>query len=357
MDFGLWTSMFDHLVGNQRAKETIRRMLRQRRVPGALLFVGEEAVGKKLFALEIAKALNCRAPREGGEACDACPSCARLSHFHTQGTNDAEQGPIIWSEHRDVGLVRPEKRFITVDQSRQLEREANFRPTEGAARVFIVEEADRLNQSSGNALLKTLEEMPATTYFILLTSRPASLLTTIRSRCQTIHFAPLSSADIESYLVREQKRAGQEARLVSRLARGRLGAALNINLDTYRAQREAMLAVLDALATTAGQPDRGRLLRAAEELTDPKLKDEYEARLSTLEILIHDAWLLSLDPQGAGVVNEDIRERLTKLATHLTSRDAINWLSHIEELRGQLAVNINRKIATDALFLSMAGSR
>ena len=66
--------MFDRLVGNERAKETLRRMLRQGRVPGALLFAGDEGLGKQLFALELARALNCRA-RRGVEACGVCPTC------------------------------------------------------------------------------------------------------------------------------------------------------------------------------------------------------------------------------------------------------------------------------------------
>ena len=71
-----------------------------------------------------------------------------------------------------------------ISPTREIEREANFRPFEGKARFFIIEEADRLNEASSNAFLKTLEEPPATSHLILITSRPAQLLPTIRSRCQ-----------------------------------------------------------------------------------------------------------------------------------------------------------------------------
>ncbi|MDQ1591759.1 MAG: polymerase subunit delta [Pyrinomonadaceae bacterium] len=345
--------MFDRLVGNQRAKETLRRMLAGRRVPGALLFAGEDAIGKKLFALELAKALNCLAPA-GVEACDKCSSCVRITHFADAPADakgdDAKH--IIWSEHRDVGLVRAEKNVIKVDQARELERETNYRPHEGRARVFIVEEADRLNPQASNALLKTLEEVAPTSHLILLSARPANLLTTIRSRCQTIRFAPLAADEIENYLVRHKRRAGEEARLAAHLARGRLGLALSLNLDAYREAREAMLAVLDALA---GQTDRARLLRAAEDLSDAKRKDEFEPRLDVLETLVRDAWLLSLDP-ASKIVNEDIRARLARLGAGLKSRHAADWMARIQELRGQLAVNINRRVATDALFLSMAAA-
>jgi DNA polymerase III subunit delta' len=346
--------MFDRLVGNQRAKDTLRRMLAGGRVPGALLFAGEEAIGKKLFALELAKARNCLAPA-GVEACDKCSSCVRITHFADAPADRSDDAKhIIWSEHRDVGLVRAEKNIIKVDQARELERETNFRPHEGRARVFIIEEADRLNPQASNALLKTLEEVAPTSHLILLSARPANLLTTIRSRCQTIRFAPLSAEEIENYLVRNKRRAGEEARLAAHVSRGRLGLALSLNLDAYREGREAMLSVLDAL--TAAQADRVRLLRAAEDLSDAKRKDDFEPRLDVLETLIRDAWLLSLDP-ATKIVNEDIRDRLARLGSRLKSRHAADWMARIQELRGQLAVNINRRVATDALLLSMAANR
>jgi DNA polymerase III subunit delta' len=345
--------MFDRLVGNQRAREVLRRMLAQGRVPGAMIFAGEEAVGKKLFAFELAKALNCRAPR-GAEACDDCSACKRIPRIAPSPTEDREKGKTIaWSEHRDVGLLRRERSVITVDQAREVERESNFRPQEGRARVFIIEEADRMNEQAQNALLKTLEEVAPTSHLILLTTRPSALLTTIRSRCQIVRFAPVAAAEIEEYLTKHRKRAGQEARLVARLAHGRLGRALDLNLDAYREQRDHALSVIEALLSAP--PDRARLLRAAEELNDPKRKDEYEQHLDTLAALVHDAWLLSLSPDSE-VVNDDLRERLARLARALDTRRAARWLSLVEELRAQLSVNVNRKIATDALFLSMAAA-
>ena len=343
--------MFDSLIGNERAKETLRRMLRQGRVPGALLFAGGEGLGKKSFALELARALNCR-DRRGVEGCGACPACERIVKFQYPASDERdEHKKVIWSEHRDVGLVRPYNRNILVDAVRDLERESNFRPAEGAARFFLVENAESLNEASSNALLKTLEEASPTTHIILITSRPSSLLPTIGSRCQTVRFAPLPAEELESFLVREGRRAGAEARLAAQLASGRPGVALGLNLDTHRARREAMLGVVEALASGG---DRVRLLRAAEEMGDAKNKDEYEPRLDALELLIRDIWMLALTGAGAGVVNEDLRERLSRLAGGLRPSRAARWLSRVEELRAQLSVNVNRRAATDALFLSMS---
>jgi DNA polymerase-3 subunit delta' len=344
--------MFDRLTGNQRAKQLLRRMLAERRVPNGMIFAGEEGVGKKLFAIELAKALNCRAPR-GIEACDHCAACLR-ARFDLPPADDAEANKgLIWSEHADLALVRAPGRAILVQQIRELERETNFRPYEGKARVFLVEDADKLNEASSNAFLKTLEEAASTSYLILLTSRPAALLPTIRSRCQMVRFAPLEAGEIEEHLARQRKASADEARLRARLARGSLGRALSLNIDDYRQQRETMLGVLEALTL---KPNRTHLLRVAEDLSDARRKDEYEPGLETLETLVHDLWLISSGAPDEQVVNDDLRARLAGISARTPARRAARWLSQIEELRRQLTVNINRKIATDALFLAMAES-
>jgi DNA polymerase-3 subunit delta' len=343
--------MFDKLAGNQRVKEVLRRMLEARRVPGSLLFAGEEGVGKKLFALELAKALNCLAPR-GVEACELCASCVRISRstFAPYADEDSNKDKIVWAEHADVGLVRPFKRLIRIAPMRELEREANFRPFEGKARVFLIEDADKLNDHSSNALLKTLEEPPRTSHLILLTSRPSALLPTIRSRCQMLRFAPLAPAEIEAHLKRDKKMSATDASLLARAARGSLGRALSTDLKNYQEQREAMLSILHALAVAG---DRARLLRATEEMTDAKHKDEYEPRLEVLATLIHDVWAIGMGAPEAKIVNSDIGAQLSEISARTTSRRAARWLTQIENVREQLVVNINRKVATDALFLAM----
>jgi len=259
---------------------------------------------------------------------------------------------MIWSDHTDLGLVRPYKRIIRVDPMRQLDREANFRPYEGNARVFIVEDAERMNDASSNALLKTLEEPPSTSHLILITSRPASLLPTIRSRCQTIRFVPLTSSEIEQYLVkRDETISRKDAHLLATSSGGSIGKALSTDLSAYIEQRDSMLEVVNALAANG---DRARLLRAAEQLCDAKRKEEYEPRLSVLETLLHDVWTLMLGAPGRTLANNDIREDLERIGSRFEPRRVAVWLSQIESHRRKLDVNINRKVATDALFLSMA---
>jgi dTMP kinase len=242
--------MFDSITGNERAKQLLRRMLQEDRVPGALLLSGEEGIGKKLFAMELAKALNCRT-RVGVDGCGNCPICKRISKINFPTSDEAEEKRrIFWTDHPDVGFLQPPTRMFHVVQMRSVEIEANFRPYEGNARVFLIDDADKLNDQSANALLKTLEEPPRTAYIILITSRPAMLLPTIRSRCQQIRFSPLTPAEIENHLLDTKLAKGTDARLRARCAAGSIGRALSDDIESYKLRREAMLSVLKALALT-----------------------------------------------------------------------------------------------------------
>jgi hypothetical protein len=114
-----------------------------------------------------------------------------------------------------------------------------------------------------------------------------------------------------------------------------------------------MLGVLRAL--TLAQ-DRVELLHLAEGLAAAKDRHDYEQRLDALEILIRDAWALALGRPSGTIVNGDLLAPLQEIAAEIKSAQAAAWLKQIEELRGTLEVNINRRIASDALFLTMATS-
>lgn len=344
--------MFDQLTGNARVKTALKRMLVSDRLPNALLFAGEEGVGKKLFALEVARALNCRSPKNH-EGCGVCPPCVRIGKLNYPQREDQDEWlQIIWTDHADVGLVVAPKRVLRVEQMRQIEKEANFRPFEGKARVFLIDEADKLNDASANALLKVLEEPPKTSHLILITARPAMLLPTILSRCQMIRFSPLTPDEIETHLTRNKLVDSKTARLRARAAGGSIGRALAGDLVTFTSQRKAMLKVLNALVVSN---DRAQLLRSAEQLNEAQYKDEFEARLDVLETLIRDAWMLSLGVKPTQLVNVDLSAELEEISRQIDSGRAADWILQIEDLREQLIVNVNRKVTTDALFLVMAG--
>jgi DNA polymerase-3 subunit delta' len=345
--------MFSRLAGNSDVKDALRRMMAADRLPGALLFSGPDGVGKRQFALELAKASLCPKAKDF-EACDVCPVCQRIPRIEIPTDDDKNKDNfkrVFSSEHPDVGMAHRYKRFILVDAIRHLEAEANFRPYEGEKRFFIVDEADHMNDAAANALLKTLEEPPATSHIILLTAMPGALLPTIRSRCQTLRFAPVAREEIEQYL--KASHSHEDARLAARLSRGSIGRAVSLDLEVFRRQREAMLHVLQSAALRGGLAN---LLRLAEALNDPKQKDEFEAQTEILQMLISDTLHLKMRARAAEVVNEDVADDLMRIAEAVSTARIESWVNEIELLNERLAVNINRKIAADRLFVQMAGA-
>ena len=343
--------MFSLLIGNQPVKDLLARLLRNQRVPNSLLFAGPEGVGKKQFAIELARAFVCKQPVDD-LACGECKACSRVALFNTPTSEKGEDyDSVSFGEHPDVGLVIPFKRNLRVGAIRVLEIEANYRPYEANARVFIVDDADKMNDAASNALLKTLEEPPGTTYLILVTSRPDALLSTIRSRCQTIRFAPVAEKEIEELLMNRRGFKPADAKLAARISNGSVGTAMTLDIDNYRTRRTFQLSVLEKAFVN---PDRAALLRSAEQLNDAKNKDLYEENLAILESLIRDMWTLKNGVSTEAIKNVDEADELQNIAVQIENKRLEGALTDIELLRQSFQVNINRKSATDALFMKIS---
>ena len=346
--------MFSGLVGNDSVKHRLRHLLASGRLPNSLLFAGDDGVGKRQFALAIAKSFVCKEPVKG-EACGVCAACRRAGTFvFPKPDNKDGHEVVIFSEHTDVGIVIPYNRNILVKAVRHLESEANFRPNEARARFFIIDNADKMNDSASNALLKTLEEPAPTSYLFLITSRPDALLTTIRSRCQTLRFAPVETDAMERFLIDDRAFSHDEARLAARLSRGSIRRALSVDVDKFREQRTRMLSVVRSALLTG---ESAAMLRISEEMNDAKNKDRFEENLDILESVIHDIWTVRVGGDLQQIVNNDIALGISELAESADSDRLALWLADIETIRRNLAVNINRRVATDALFTAMAANR
>jgi len=338
------------LIGNKAVAERLSRLAQTGRLPNALLFAGPEGIGKKRFAIELARLLVCTR-RNGADACGACGACTRVKEIAIPNLEKgADTDQVFFSQHPDVGMVIPYKQNLRIGAIRALETEAYFRPYEAQARIFIVDDAEKMNDPASNALLKTLEEPPATTHLILIASREDTLLPTIRSRCQTIRFAPVPLDELEKHLIDACEFSPEDAALAARVSGGSVGRAMNIVPASFRNQRSAMLHVLRAAITG----NRRELLGASEEMNSATNKDEYEETLEILQGLVHDVWLIRNQASEGAILNTDILLELTEFAQSSPSESLSAWLEEIETLKENFIVNINRKIATDALFVGMA---
>ena len=171
------------IIGHRRLTTLIARAIERESLPPTLLFAGPSGVGKWAVARATAQAVNCLERVTGADlavdACGKCRACDRIAR----------------GVHVDVIMLQPDDRAsIKIDPVREVLSKTGFRPFEGRLRVVLIREADTLEPASQNALLKSLEEPPPGTMFILTTAVPGALLQTVRSRCMRLRFGRLPSA-------------------------------------------------------------------------------------------------------------------------------------------------------------------
>ncbi len=212
--------MWSDIIGHSRQIKQLRAALTADRVPGAYLFAGPAGIGKRLVATAFAQAALCeRAPENGWEACGGCAACRKFAS----------------GNHPDFFCVEPESsergvvQNIRIDTIRALRSDLRFLPLEARRKIAVIDGADRLMESAANSLLKTLEEPPASTHFILVTPYPMRLLATIRSRCQHLAFSPLPEAPLADEIARRHSIPHDEALMIARLSGGSLGTALMLD--------------------------------------------------------------------------------------------------------------------------------
>ena len=257
--------MWDGVIGQEQAVDQLRRAAE--RPSHAYLLAGPRGSGVLEAARCFAATLVCP---DGG--CGSCNACRRARS----------------ARHPDVIEVEPAGTFVVVDQVEEMMKEAFTSPFEAERKVILVTEADRMNEPAANKLLKTLEEPPARTHFLLLSEAPDELLPTVRSRCQRIDFAALSDADVTTALVA----AGVEpeaAAAAARLASGRLDRARALT-GGLAALRAAALEVAASLDGSGGRASAGA--EALQEVladTLAGLERDQKAEAKALETELTDA--------------------------------------------------------------------
>lgn len=174
---------FKDIIGQEVPKKILLAQIREDRIATGYLFYGPEGIGKTLTAKTFVKAINCEEVKHFEDSCDSCQACKEI---------DALRNP-------DFEIIMPEQ-SIKIGQIRALKTRYAYKPTWLKMRVAIIKDADKLTEPASNAFLKILEEPPSRTMFILITSRLAAILPTIKSRCQGIKFRRLKPEEIEEIL-------------------------------------------------------------------------------------------------------------------------------------------------------------
>jgi DNA polymerase-3 subunit delta' len=274
------------------------------------------------------------------DACGACAACGKIAR----------------GMHPDVLVIEPgETGSIKIEQVREVIDRAQYRPFEGRRRVVIVDEADAMVPQAQNALLKTLEEPPPGSIFILVSSIPDALLQTVRSRCPRLRFAPLLPADVAEVLVREHGYSAPDAAAAAADADGSVGRALSAESSDIASAREAAQALLEE---TARRADPTRRIEAAKLLAPVKgssagERDQLAACLRVFASLLRDVGLLAEGGDTRLLANADLGDDLARLASAWDGARASRAFATVDRALGALDRNASPKIVADWLLLQL----
>jgi DNA polymerase III subunit delta' len=353
---------FREVVGHRRLLTLISRAIARDTLIPSLIFSGPEGVGKRLTAIAVAQALNCSAavaqdfltteasakvvsPATATptteiplDSCGNCPACRRIAR----------------GAYPDVQMIEPgETGSIKIEQVRAVIDQAMFRPFEGRRRVTIIAQAEALVPAAQNALLKTLEEPPASSVFILVTSRPDGLLPTVRSRCAHLRFGRLLAADVAAVLERGHGYARQGALAAAAASDGSIHQALNLEAEEYveaRGDAEDLLSV-------AGRDPRTRLEQARGLLkgegSAPAERDHLAMRLEALSSVLRDVGVLASGADSRLVANLDRRSVLDKLARTLDRERVEKSFAAVTSAHEALERNVGPKVVADWLAINV----
>lgn len=338
------------LIGHQEVVALLRRAIAGGRASHAYLFTGPRGVGRRTLGVELAKALNCLASPDQ-RPCEACRQCRLI-----------ERGV-----HPDVRLVKrsPDRKIISLraqsaptarnyaDSVEFIQSDAQLRPADGRAKVYLILNAEELGADAANRLLKTLEEPASFVHFVLSASDRGAVLPTIASRCQEVRLLPMPRAELARALVDERLANEETAAMAAALASGRPGRALQLvrdpdALEVYRADVGDLHRAL-----VAGRLER---LQAARLLVD-RWSSQPEAVRGTLrtwaawwrDVLLLQLGLAQLVAPGAGASRESPRHAADRVPPAAV-REA---LRHVQGALQDLEANVNPRLTLDLLLLRL----
>lgn len=343
---------FESIIGQDRPIRILTTLLQNGTVPHALLFTGIEGVGKQSVAVTFAMACNC-----AGENFENEPEgeINRAANNHSAKIRPRISNPcgicrscrkIESDNHPDIIRVRPSGAFIKIDQIRALCQTLAMKPYEAGMRVVLIFDAQTMNPSAGNALLKVLEEPPAGTILILLASHSSDLLPTIVSRCRHIRFNPISRAIMESILVHNYGLDSGDAKMVASMACGSLSRALRMYRANWISRRNWLIKELDALSSGP----ISRLLAFGEQLA--KNKDALPDSLEVMKSWLRDIAIGRLYPEK--IIHQDRAESLHRISQKMSMASLLSKIETIQSTQNSIQSGTNVRLAMEAMILNLS---
>ena len=321
--------LFRDIIGQEDIKQHMQKALREGKISHAYIINGEKESGKMMLAKTFSQALLCE--QGGEEPCGECPSCKKVAH----------------DNHPDLIYVRHDKpNLISVDEIRdQVVGDMSIRPYSAKRKIYIVEDAQLMNASGQNAILKSLEEPPAYVTMILLTDNASALLQTIRSRCIQLNIQPVmkEQEQIKRQLMRTYQMPEYEAEDILNFSQGNVGKAYA--LASSEGFRTLMDEVLSLVSSVFSMQQIEVERKAAEIKTAVKNKElDVKEYLDLLVLWYRDVLLYKATANLEYIYFKNYIREIRKQAKRADFENINNVLQKIEECRAQVRANVDLEL-------------
>ncbi len=324
---------FDEILGNESVKEHFKAAVLQQRVSHSYIIEGEKGSGKKMLAGAFSKILQCE--NNNVDACGRCESCLQAEH--------KTHPDILWVGHEKPGV-------ISVGEIReQVVNTMDVSPYKGPYKIYIIDEAEKMNPAAQNALLKTIEEPPPYGIILLLTTNRGVFLPTILSRCVLLTVKPVPTAKIKNYLMTRQGLPESRARFCAEFSMGNLGKAVRTaTSEAFTQMRDLLLSILRNL-------DTGRPKEIGEAVKEGKSgKDAFGDFLDLILLWYRDILVYKTDKEKDRLLFKEEAAYIKKQSEKLSYEHLNEIFCLIEQARGRLYANVNYEAVLERMFLDIA---
>ncbi len=319
------------LLGQEKVKARIQEYILSGNVPDSIIMNGNNPYEIKNFILALAKALNCLNIEH--DFCDECVNCLEINK----------------EIFVDIHSFQPQGVFYKKEQIMTLLEELQRRPLKGKKKIFILEKADSLNESSANSLLKVIEEPPLDTFFILITRNHRALLPTIRSRCHLLSFKNMDVEEIKDYLIKKDW-SKEQSEKVARYFNFVSIDLSDIDYESFNKMLNNIFSLLENLLISTNDYDvlkqfQGEVLKKREDFIP-----EFKNLLSLILLYLRDIMSLYIEPEGSKIICVDFKDRFKEFKNILTIEKILELERLIFHFIGNLNINLNINLMSLEFF-------
>lgn len=319
---------FKSILGHEKEKAYFKQLIKSQKLPHAIMLEGKEGVGKKSLGHQLASSILC--DTQSGDACGTCRHCLKMSH----------------DNHPDFLFIEPDGSQIKNAQIEAFQEFVNIKPYDGVYKVVVINQADKMNASSQNRILKTLEEPPAHVIIIMLTTNSEALLPTVLSRCQVIKLNGLHQDLVIAYI--RENHSTDDAEVIAKLANGSIGRAKEyITSDSFKGIQEHTTLILNAVHAK----EKSKLLEELSYFTDEK--ENIQKILDYMILWYRDILLFKQAKAKHLLIHSNALDFIKKLARNLSLKKIIDNIEVIETTKKKLRQHGHFDLTMEVMLIKL----